>query len=69
MTEETARDDIRKLLKTFGIQADETIIRHLERLPEPTKLKVRLVLEDHTDYGSKAPEKPLAFSIEGEIRP
>ncbi|MGD2161872.1 MAG: hypothetical protein PVH92_04285 [Anaerolineales bacterium] len=69
MTEDTARDDIRKLLKSFGIQADEAIIRHLERLPEERALKVRLVLEDHTDYGSQIPEKPLTFSIEGEIRP
>jgi len=69
MTEDTARDDIRKLLKTFGIQADEAIIRHLERLPEEKTLKVRLVLEDHTDYGAQVPEQPLALSIEGEIRP
>jgi hypothetical protein len=69
MAEDTARDDIRKLLKTFGIQADEAIIRHLERLNGKKTLKVRLVLEDHTDYGSQVPEKPLSFSIEGEIRP
>jgi hypothetical protein len=67
--EDTSRDDIRKLLKTFGIQADEAIIRHLERMSEEKTLKVRLVLEDHTDYGSQVPEKPLAFSVEGEIRP
>lgn len=69
MSGDTARDDIRKLLKTFGIQADEAIIRHLERLPDEMTLKVRLVLEDHTDYGAHVPDKPLAFSIEGEIRP
>lgn len=69
MSAETARDDIRKLLKTFGIQADEAVIRHLERMPEGKTLKVRLVLEDHTDYGGQPPEKPLTLSIEGEIRP
>lgn len=69
MRESTARDDIRTLLKTFGVQADEAIIRHLERLPEERTLKVRLVLEDHTDYGAQVPEKPLALSIEGEISP
>lgn len=68
MTKDTARDDIRKLLKTFGIQADEAIIRHLERMPDPVTLKIRLVLEDHTDYGTQVPEKPLAFSVEGEVR-
>jgi hypothetical protein len=68
MSEDTARDDIRKLLKTFGIQADEAVIRHLERLPQAKTLKVRLVLEDLTDYGGRVPEKPLTLSIEGEIR-
>lgn len=69
MTDDTARDDIRKLLKTFGIQADEAIIRHLERLPEPKTLKIRLTLEDHTDYGNQVPDRPLALSIDGEVRP
>jgi hypothetical protein len=68
MTEDTARDDIRKLLKAFGIQADEAITHHLERMPNPVTLKIRLVLEDHTDYGAQVPEKPLAFSVEGEVR-
>jgi hypothetical protein len=67
MSEDTARDDIRKLLNTFGIQADEAIIRHIERQPEPKTLRVRLVLEDHTDYGGQVPEKPLALMIEGDI--
>ena len=69
MTDDTARDDIRKVLKTFGIQADEAIIRHLERLPEPKTLNIRLTLEDHTDYGNQVPDKPLALSIDGEVRP
>jgi ribosomal protein L12E/L44/L45/RPP1/RPP2 len=30
---ESSRDDIRKLLKTFGIQADEAVIAHLARNP------------------------------------
>ncbi|MGD8632884.1 MAG: hypothetical protein PVF85_04890 [Anaerolineales bacterium] len=68
MSEDTARDDIRKLLKTFGIQADEAVIRHLERMPEAKTLKVRLRLEDLTDYGNRVPDKPLMLSIEGEIR-
>ena len=27
--EDSSRDDIRKLLKTFGIQADEAVVAHL----------------------------------------
>ena len=68
MENETARDDIRKLLKTFGIQADEAIIRHLERLSGPKKLHLRLALEDRTEYGADAPEVPLTLTIDGDVR-
>ena len=67
--EESSRTDIRRLLKTFGIEADEAIIAHLARNPGQIPLKIRLVLEDLTDYGDKLPEQPLAFEIDGEIRP
>jgi len=65
---DTSRDDIRHLLKTFGIQADESIIVHLARTPGGPPLQIRLVLEDLTDYGDSPPDAPLRLEIEGEIR-
>lgn len=67
--EETSRDDIRRLLKRFGIQADEAVIAHLARNPDAGPLRVRLILEDLTDYGDATPEEPLHLELEGEIRP
>ena len=64
---DTSRDDIRRLLKTFGIQADEAIIAHLARMPDGPPLQIRLVLEDLTDYGDNPPANPLQLEIEGEI--
>ncbi len=66
--EESSRADIRRLLKTFGIQADEDIVSHLARNPGDTPLRIRLLLEDLTDYGDSPPSIPLKLEIEGEIR-
>jgi hypothetical protein len=66
--EESSRTDIRRLLKTFGVQADEAIIAHLARNPGVSSLRIRLVLEDLTDYGASPPTEPLRLEIEGEIR-
>ena len=62
-----ARDDIRRLLKTFGVGADEALIRHLARTTYTGPLRVRLVLEDLTDYGA-SPGESLHFVVEGEVR-
>ena len=64
-----ARDQIRRLLKTFGIQADEALIAHLARQPGGRPLKIRLVLEDHTEYGEHPPSVPLGLEVEGTIEP
>jgi hypothetical protein len=66
--EESSRHDIRRLLKTFGIQADEALIAHLARNPGAGPWRVRLVLEDLTDYGDSPPAETLSVVIEGEIR-
>ena len=66
--EETSRDDIRRILKTFGIQADEAIIAHLARNPGKGSLQIRITLEDLTDYGGETPELPLSLEIEDEVR-
>lgn len=60
--------DIRSLLKTFGIQADEAINAHLARVRSGEPLLLRITLEDLTDYGDEAPAEPLRLEIEGEIR-
>ncbi|HET7011213.1 MAG TPA: hypothetical protein VFI11_10590 [Anaerolineales bacterium] len=65
--EETSRDDIRRLLKTFGVGADEAIIRHLERVQHPGPLHLKFVLEDLTDYGRQSAER-LHFEVKGEVR-
>lgn len=66
--EDSSRNDIRRLLKTFGIQVDELVGAHLDRNPGMGNLKVRLVLEDLTDYGESSPKHALHLEIEGEIR-
>lgn len=66
--EDSSRNDIRRLLKTFGIQADEAMIAHLARNPEIARLQVRLVLQDLTDYGDSPPEEPLHLEMDGEIQ-
>jgi hypothetical protein len=68
LMQETSRDDIRRLLKQFGIRADEAVIAHLARTTGSQPLRIRLTLEDLTDYGGNPPSIPLRLEIEGEIR-
>ncbi len=67
---EESRKDVRMLLKTFGVRADEAIIRHLALLEDGKggPLRLRCALEDVTDYGSSPPAEPLRVVVEGEIR-
>lgn len=65
---EDSRNDIRRLLKSFGVKADEALTAYLEKNPGNKPLHVRVVLEDLTDYGDAAPAEPLYLEIEGEIR-
>jgi hypothetical protein len=65
---ELSREDIRKLLEAFGSRADQAIVRYLEQHPEAGPLKLRVVLEDLTDYGEFQPTDPLKLQVEGEIR-
>ena len=68
MSEEN-RKDIRMLLKRFGVQADEAIVRHLAVLGDSVPLQLRCTLEDLTDYGDRSPPAPLSVVVEGEIQP
>ncbi len=65
--EDSSRKDIRALLKTFGVRADEAIVGHLAKHPEVKQLKLRVTLEDLTDYGTSVPSETLALEVDGEV--
>ncbi len=65
---ETSRDDIRHLLKTFGVKADEAIIAHLARSMGERPLHLRLTLDDLTDYGGSPPGQRLHLEVEGTVQ-
>jgi len=67
MMEDNSRKDIRALLKTFGVQADEAIVQHLARNPATRMLKLKISLQDQTDYGSLQPDSVLTLEVRGEI--
>lgn len=62
-----SRDDIRRLLKTFGVRADKALVAHLASNPNVDALRVRVTLEDLTDYGDDPPQEPLHIEVEEEI--
>jgi hypothetical protein len=66
MSDQT-QQDVRRLLKTFGIQADEAIMAHISQYPGEVPLQLRLILEDVTDYGDAPPDKKLYLEIEGTV--
>jgi hypothetical protein len=64
-----SQDDIRRLLRSFGIKADEVIQSHLANRQGVDALKLRVVLEDITDYGGTTPpQTPRLLEVEGEVR-
>ena len=66
--EDNSRKSIRRILKSFGIKADETLVTYLARNPDVDNLKIRITLEDLTEYGSSPPQDPLVVTIEDEIQ-
>ena len=66
--EDPIRSDIRRLLKTFGVKADESILTYLAAHADGKPLHVRVTLEDVTDYGANPPSEKLHFSVEGDVR-
>jgi hypothetical protein len=65
--EDQTRHDIRRLLKGFGIEADEIVMAHIAANPGATPLRLRLTLEDLTAYGDTPPAQPLVVVVEGEV--
>lgn len=63
----SSESNIRRLLKAFGIQADEAVRAYLEQHPEVETLQIRLILEDVTDYGSDKPAQTLSVEVQGAI--
>lgn len=65
--DDRSRKDIRRILKTFGIRADEAMVAHLARNPAVEALRVRVTLEDITEYPGGDPSPPLEVTIEDEV--
>lgn len=64
----TAHDDIRKLLKEFGLTADETVTAFLIEEKPKQPLRLRIVLEDLTQYETP-PSRQLRVEVEGQVSP
>ncbi|UCG24189.1 MAG: hypothetical protein JSW55_19050 [Chloroflexota bacterium] len=65
--DDNSRKGIRRLLKTFGIQADEAMVAYLARHPEIDSIQVRITLEDISPYGDDKPLETLKVVIEDTI--
>ena len=63
-----AHEDIRKLLKEFGLTADETVSAYLIQEKPQRPLRLRIVLEDVTEHET-APSMPLRVEVEGLVSP
>lgn len=65
--EDNTRREIRRLLKSFGVQADNALMDHIARNPNVGSFRVRVTLEDLTDYGEAPKQGALGLEIEEEI--
>ena len=57
MSDEMCKEDIRGLLKTFGVMADEAIVGHIAKNPNVNTLNFKVILEDLTKYDDENTEK------------
>jgi len=64
--EDNSRKSIRRLLKTFGIKADEAMVAYLARHPEIDALPVRVTLESISGDDDQ-PAEPLSLVVEDTI--
>lgn len=63
-----SRDDIRQLLKEFGVRADGAIVAHLARAAGTRPLRLRCTLEDLTEYSGEETPQRLHLEVEGTVR-
>jgi hypothetical protein len=66
MTDDICKKDIRGLLKTFGVMADEAIVGHIAKNPNVNSLNFKVILEDITEYEDSNIEK-LSLEITKSI--
>ena len=66
MSDEMCKKDIRGLLKTFGVMADEAIVGHIAKNPNVNTLNFKVILEDLTKYDDENTEK-LSLEITKSI--
>jgi len=66
MTDDICKKDIRGLLKTFGVMADEAIVVHIAKNPNVNSLNFKVTLEDITEYEDSNTEK-LSLEITKSI--
>lgn len=66
--DEQAREDIRRLLRSFGVQADKAMSAYLEDNPDVTELRVRIRLQGERDAGAEYSPPPLDLVVGGIIR-
>ena len=57
MSDEICKKDIRGLLKTFGVMADEAIVGHIAKNPGVDNLNFKITLEDITNYDDASTER------------
>ena len=62
----STHDDIRKLLKQFGLTADETVSAYIVENKPANPLRLRIVLEEISQPGAPS---PLRVEVEGEVKP
>jgi hypothetical protein len=65
--EDNSRKGIRRLLKTFGIKADEAMVAYLARHPEIDELPVRITLESLSNYHNGKRAERLQLVVEDTI--
>jgi hypothetical protein len=64
---EDSRDDIRRLLKEFGVRADGAIVAYLAQAGGTGPVRLRCTLEEVTEGAAKAATR-LHLEVEGTVR-
>jgi hypothetical protein len=66
--QDKAHNDIRRLLREFGIKADETLTAYLRDSKPPAPVRVRILLEEVGQISAPHGDR-LHLEIEGEVGP